>query len=483
MQHNSPSASARQLRSLVVEADSETQQMLELALSIRGHIVATCESSTAAKDLLRRTPYQIVVIGANLPDASGAHLASDLRSDIGGRPVLVLLATGSTGEDGEDARAAVDEVLPWPANMDQLRHRFDRIEELASLRARAMMTAAEHQQEPLLVLNPNGAIRAAGAGAESLFGFPPTAMPGANGFSFFHPDDAAVLLSIITEALVTPGQTRAVEVRARREGDSWRPVAVTAINQLSEPLIGGIAITLKGPAARIDQADQVMRAAIHDAATGLPNAALFYDRIDHAISRGTRHDQPVIVMSIDFNGFQDEHGIDQEVDDGLLIALSQRIRSCLRMSDTTARLGYDQFGIILEEVVDINNVRVVADRLIRTLDIPFYDDGREKLLIPNIGIAISSVERFRAEDLLRDANIARSWARVQGPGRYVVFDDNMSAVDNEQVTSQFPIDEVMAAIGAAPPPSTIDDRLAMLQERVHALEQDIERMSRKGLAH
>ena len=91
MQHNSPSASARQLRTLLVEADSETQQMLELALSIRGHIVATCESSTAARDLLRLTPYQIVVIGSDLPDAHGADLASDLRSDAGGRPVLVLL--------------------------------------------------------------------------------------------------------------------------------------------------------------------------------------------------------------------------------------------------------------------------------------------------------------------------------------------------------------------------------------------------------
>ena len=367
--------------------------------------------------------------------------------------------------------------------MDQLRHRFDRIEELASLRARTMTTTTEQQQEPLLVLSPNGAIRAAGAVAESLFGFPPAAMPGANGFSFFHPDDAAVLLSIITEALVTPGQTRAVEVRVRREGDTWRTIAVTAVNHLSDASIGGIAIGLKGPDARIDRADQVTRAAIHDAATGLPNAALFYDRIDHAISRGTRHDQPVIVMSIDFNGFQDEHGVEQDVDDGLLVALSQRIRSCLRMSDTTARLGYDQFGVILEEVIDSSNVRVVADRLIRTLDIPFYDDGREKLLIPNIGIAISSIERFRAEDLLRDANAARSWARVQGSGRYVVFDDSMSAVDDEHITRQFSIDEVMAAIGTGPQPSTIDDRLAMLQERVHALEQDIERMSRNGLAH
>lgn len=483
MQHNPPSAPAHQLRTLLVEHDSETQQMLELALSIRGHIVVTCGSAGAAKKLLRSAPYQIVIISGTLPDGGGWKLALDIRSDYGGLPVLVLLAPSEPVDADDNTHAAVDDVLPWPANMDELRHRFERIEERASERGSAVAPRSEHAVEPLLVLSQNGAIRSAGAVAESLFGFPPAAMPGANGFSFFHPDDAAVLLSIITESLVTPGQTRAVEVRVRREGDTWRTIAVTAVNHLNDASIGGIAISLRGPDARIDQADQVTRGTLHDAVTGLPNAALFYDRIDHAISRGTRHDQPVIVMSIDFNGFQGEHGADQDVDDGLLIALSQRIRSCLRMSDTAARLGYDEFGVILEEVVDTSNVRVVAERLVRTLDIPFYDHGREKILTPNIGVAISSVERFRAEDLLRDANIARSWARVQGSGRYVVFDESMSVPEDEPVTSQFSIDEVMAAIGSGPQPSTIDDRLKTLQERVYALERDMERMSRNGLGY
>lgn len=484
MQYHAPPAPPRHPHTLVVEPDAETQQMLELALSVRGHIVTTCASAAEALAILQDSSHGIIIIDSRLSDANGFDLAREIRATHGDRPVIVVLANDRDDEDGHPSDgSSIDDVFPWPADMHQLRQRFDRIENVAADRALSSRAATlDRHDAPLLVLSPNGAIRSAGPAAESLFGFPQGAMPGANGFSFFHPDDAAALLSIVTESLVTPGATRAVEVRVRREGDTWRTIAITATNLLGDPNTDGIALSLKGPDTTVDLADQITRGGLHDPVSGLPNVALFHDRIDHAIARGARHDHPVIVMTIDFNRFQDESGLGQAVDDGLFVALSQRLRSCLRMSDTVARLGYDEFGILLEEIVDPGNVRVVADRLIQTLDIPFYDDGREKQLAPHIGVAVSALDRFRAEDLIRDANIARAWARIQGSGRYVVFDPSMTTPHEDRVTGQFSIADVMAAVGdeSNRDSASVDDRLTRLQERLNALERDIERMGRLG---
>jgi diguanylate cyclase (GGDEF)-like protein/PAS domain S-box-containing protein len=324
--------------------------------------------------------------------------------------------------------------------------------------------------ERFLVINPDGAIREAAPVAERLLGFPPEAIVSVNAFNFFHSDDAPLLLSIITESFAQARPTRAIEVRVRREGDSWRTVTISAVNRMADPTIGGVVFELRGPEACVDGSDQITRAAMHDRVTDLPNRSLFIDRVDHAVVRSARRQQPVVVLAIDFNNFATEEGQPGVgPDDGLVIAVAQRLRSCLRSSDTAARLGHDQFAILLEEIIEPENVAIVADRIIRAMTVPFFSDGAELTLTAHIGISVSSASRHRAIDLLNDANIARAWARVQGSGSHVMFDPSMQPPDDEPTTSEY-------STPAAAPPNSLDQRLDELNQRIASIEQAIARL-------
>ena len=103
---------------------------------------------------------------------------------------------------------------------------------------------------------------------------------------------------------------------------------------------------------------------------------------------------------------------------------------------------------------------------------PFFDGGEEVEFRPNIGVAVSSPERYRAVDLLRDANIARAWARVQGSGQWVMFDPSMKAPEGDQSTDEFDVKQITGqqpgTVGTTSPASdpNIDQRLTDLQDRI-----------------
>lgn len=471
----------QQLNSLLIEPDMDTRIMLELALSIRGQDVTACESAKAARAALSNTSFPLIILNRTLPDADALHFCGEVRTLPGGAQSSILMIALSPSEADRAAatEAGADDYIPWPVDADELRQRLDAAEQQAGKRVMSQDgSAAGNRDEILFVVNADGSIRRAGSIAELLLGFPPEALTGVNAFSFFHTDDSAHLLSVLVESLTRAGPTRAIEVRVRRDGDSWRTITVCAENQMAVPDIHGITFSLRGPDAKVQVADQVTRTTMHDRITDLPNRSLFIDRVDHAVTRATRRNQPVVVMVVDFNDFESPDGTQHPgVSEGLIVALAQRVRSCLRTSDTASRLGDDEFGLLLEEIIDLKNVSIVANRLVQAMGVPFYDGGEEIELRPNIGIAVSTSERFRAVDLVRDANIARAWARVQGSGQYVMFDPSMKAPEGEPVTDRFEIQEV-AATPAPAVATSIDDRLVTLQERIASLEQVISRLDR-----
>jgi diguanylate cyclase (GGDEF)-like protein len=279
---------------------------------------------------------------------------------------------------------------------------------------------------------------------------------------------------MITESFTGTGRTRAIEARVRRDGDSWQTVTISATNQTTDPRVQGVAFELRGPDANVGSDDQVTRAAMHDRLTDLPNRNLFIDRIDHAVVRASRSEQPIVVLAIDFANFAAADGDAVAADeDGLVIAVAQRLRSCLRSSDTAARIGHDQFGVLLEEILAVDNIEIVSDRIVRAMSVPFYSGGAELTLSAHIGVSVSTPNRNRAVDLLRDANIAKAWARVQGSGSHVLFDPSMLPPDDEPTTSEF------AAIPGAPIAAAagLDQRLDELNQRIASLEQTLARFA------
>ncbi len=163
--------------------------------------------------------------------------------------------------------------------------------------------------------------------------------------------------------------------------------------------------------------------ALHDSLTGLPNRALFLDRMRHALTRAERGDVPVAVLFCDLDGFKTVNdSLGHRTGDRLLVLAAERFAECLRPADTIARLGGDEFAVLLEELREPGDAARAAQRLLDSLRAPFELRGREFYISASIGIAAGMGD---AETLLRDADLAMYRAKTRGKGRYAVYEPSM----------------------------------------------------------
>jgi diguanylate cyclase (GGDEF)-like protein len=169
--------------------------------------------------------------------------------------------------------------------------------------------------------------------------------------------------------------------------------------------------------------------ALHDALTGLPNRALFLDRLELSVRRARRQAEPFCcaVLFLDLDRFKlVNDSLGHLVGDRLLMAVAKRLEGALRPGDTVARHGGDEFTLLLDDIGDVHGASVVAERLQESLSAPFEVGSRALHVSASIGIALVTPDRA-PEEVVRDADVAMYRAKAQGGGRHAVFDQAMHA--------------------------------------------------------
>jgi len=170
--------------------------------------------------------------------------------------------------------------------------------------------------------------------------------------------------------------------------------------------------------------------AFHDPLTGLPNRALFMDRLQHVITASQRRpDTPnYAVFFLDMDRFKIiNDSLGHTIGDQLLIVVGRKLADCIRPGDTIARLGGDEFAILLEDISDPAYTVNVAERIGKKLALPFDIKGHEVFTSISIGIALGSESYERPEQVLRDADVAMYEAKGRGNASYEIFDAKMHA--------------------------------------------------------
>jgi diguanylate cyclase (GGDEF)-like protein/PAS domain S-box-containing protein len=148
--------------------------------------------------------------------------------------------------------------------------------------------------------------------------------------------------------------------------------------------------------------------AMHDALTDLPNRFLFENRLIHAIDRAKREpDKKLAVMVLDLDHFKEANDVlGHAFGDQLLKVVGQRLQNCLRKSDTAARMGGDEFALILESISNTRDIEVIAEKVARSIGMPIEIDGHRIHLTTSIGISTQEPNNTDAGQLLREADLA-----------------------------------------------------------------------------
>jgi diguanylate cyclase (GGDEF)-like protein/PAS domain S-box-containing protein len=172
--------------------------------------------------------------------------------------------------------------------------------------------------------------------------------------------------------------------------------------------------------------DAIEHRALHDPLTGLPNRVLFLDRLEHALERLRRQPRAhVAVLFIDLDHFKlVNDSLGHHAGDELLAAVAARLKQAVRPSDTVARFGGDEFGLLLEEVSSEVDAITTAERIAAVFARPFIVGSNEHFVTTSVGIALAKGGEL-PDELIRDADAAMYRAKERGRARYELFDEVM----------------------------------------------------------
>jgi diguanylate cyclase (GGDEF)-like protein len=165
--------------------------------------------------------------------------------------------------------------------------------------------------------------------------------------------------------------------------------------------------------------EQIAHLAYHDALTALPNRILFYDRLNQAITKARRDKESIAVLFLDLDGFKvinDTFG--HNVGDALLCEAANRIEACVRDSDTVARMGGDEFTVILSSMRTPDSNDRAAKKIIEAIASPFVINGKSSLVTVSIGIALYPDNGKTAEQLVKISDAAMYLAKHSGKNCY-----------------------------------------------------------------
>ena len=173
--------------------------------------------------------------------------------------------------------------------------------------------------------------------------------------------------------------------------------------------------------------EQLTHQAFHDPLTKLPNRALFYNRIEHALARRDREITPLAILFIDlddFKGVNDAFG--HSAGDELLVQVAANLRKSLRAEDTAARFGGDEFAVLLEDS-DLERTSAIAKRILDTFEEPMVLGDKEIRVHGSVGAVVSTMRNEDVESLVANADSAMYRAKMEGKARFVLFDPKVKA--------------------------------------------------------
>ncbi|NTW97215.1 MAG: EAL domain-containing protein [Oscillochloris sp.] len=451
-------------RILVVDDQEPIRSLIARQLLRQGHAVSSVGSGAGALDLLRAQPFDLMLLDMIMPEMDGRAVLAVIKADpqLADLPVIVL--SGDTDVESVVAciKLGAEDYLFKPFNALLLLTRVSVSLEKKRLRDRdrrhrdelerqvAERAAELERSEERYALAARGANDGLwdwdletnqiflSARWKEMLGYPDEELGGSPSvwLDLIHPEDQElfkVRLAAHFRKLLSYFEH---EYRIRNRDGSYRWVLCRGQAIWGESgRVTRMAGSQTDISLRRSAEQQLQHDALHDLLTGLPNRALFLDRLDRVIAIVRRQpERSFAVFFLDLDRFKTiNDSLGHAAGDQLLSVIAQRIQGSLRPSDTVARLGGDEFTVLVEDIVDAQMIGLIAERIQSAIAEPVLLGGHQAITTASIGITTSALEYGSSVEMIRDADTAMYHAKMGGKARHVIFTPAMHAQAMEKL--------------------------------------------------
>jgi diguanylate cyclase (GGDEF)-like protein/PAS domain S-box-containing protein len=256
--------------------------------------------------------------------------------------------------------------------------------------------------------------------------------------ALLHPEDAERALGVLTSSIANKIESAHVRYRVRHKDGHWIWIhdrAKILFDDAGEPLIvAGFRTDITELASTQEQLHHV---STHDPLTGLPNRILFLDRLEMAMKKNHHSHEKIALLFIDLDHFKRVNdSLGHSVGDKLLIEVSQRLKSLLRESDTIARMGGDEFNLIIDGVDQSKTIVEICEKLNHAFRDPFIIESHLLHTTLSIGIALSPDDGKTPETLLKNADTAMYQAKHEGRNTFRFYANEMGDKAFERIVME-----------------------------------------------
>ncbi|HRD63544.1 GGDEF domain-containing phosphodiesterase [uncultured Nocardioides sp.] len=256
--------------------------------------------------------------------------------------------------------------------------------------------------------------------AVAVLGWEPDELTGRALLEIVSPQDQTMLARLLTGS---SGDVHSLQIRMRHRDGRELVMEGSLVNLCDDSAVRGWVLTVRDITERKRLQEDLTTQAFHDSLTGLANRQLFFDRLDHALTRREPQPwRPLAVLSLDLDDFKDVNdSLGHASGDVVLLTVAQRLAAAIRDEDTAARLGGDEFAVLMEDT-DLPTATQVAHRLLGTLAAPVEIDGQLHVVRASIGLAEAVPGRSNGTDTMRNADVAVDMAKERGKSSLAIYD-------------------------------------------------------------
>jgi diguanylate cyclase (GGDEF)-like protein/PAS domain S-box-containing protein len=444
-----PSARLRQAqpvgsgqRILIIDDNESMCRSLRLIFKKKGYETETAGTGREAIEKVQGRFFNMALLDIKLPDMEGTELLAPLKETHPDMVVILVTGYASLKTAMQALNNGASGYITKPLNMDEVLAKVRDVLEKQRLVMENRRLLQEVQRELAERKRVEEALRESEEKYRSVFEASPVGIGIADlegsvltsnqsmleltgntleelqatklGITYADLDERKRLL----KALQKNGRVRDWEARLKRK-DGTVYCALLNVDQLELRGRKILLTTARDITERKRTEEQLAYMATHDPLTDLPNRMLFNDRLTLALARAHRNQQKLAVMLLDLDHFKDVNDtLGHSVGDKLLQAVGERLINLLRKSDTIARMGGDEFMLILPEIARVEDTARVAQKVLESFRGPFVLDGHEVHITTSIGIAIYPDDGEDADTLMRDADMAMYRAKAQGRNNY-----------------------------------------------------------------